>query len=262
MRYLVVKTDHHIVEPGMQLEGVDTAARAKAVVQSICSEPVHLECIVDLGDVGDTALNPNRAAAEGSVEAYKHAAEILSPINDRSLYLPGNHDSPALLLEALGSRWERSSNGCSVHHIPGVTLIGIDLRSGPVATGELREETASELSKALEQAGRCIILSHYPWRPSDNPWIESNARVTNGERVAAILAPHREKIVGAFHGHLHSWWTGSYAGISFYGCGGSAGGFVFEPEKPTNSRNPLAPFGYLLVGYDEQGGLLVRPRFI
>lgn len=262
MRYFAVKTDHHIVEPGMQLEGVDTAARAKAVVESISAEPVGLECIVDLGDVGDTALNPKRAEAEGSPEAYKHAAEILSPINERTLYLPGNHDSPSLLLEALGSHWDSSSHGCSVHQIPGVTLIGIDLRAGPVATGELREETAVELSKALELAGKCIILSHYPWRPSDSPWIEAHARVTNGDRVAAILSPHRHKILGAFHGHLHSWWSGCFAGISFYGCGGSAGGFVFEPEHATNSRNPAAPFGYLLVGYDEHDSMLVRPRFI
>jgi 3',5'-cyclic AMP phosphodiesterase CpdA len=262
MRYFIVKSDHHIVEAGSQLEGVDTAARARAVVEKICSEQVPVECVIDLGDVADTVLNPRRAEAEASREAYNHAAEVLAPLNDRTLYIPGNHDTPEFLYERLGNRWSSSRSGCMVHELAGLTLIGVDFRTGPIATGELREETAFELSKALEKSGRCVIVSHYPWRPCDNAWLEANGRITNRERVAEILSPHRDKILGAFYGHLHTWWTGTHAGMPMFGCGGSAGAFTFEPGSAPHHKDLAEPFGYYLVGYDDQGALLVRPRFV
>lgn len=262
MRYFIVKTDHHIVEPGELLEGIDTAARSRLAVEKILSERVPIEIIVDLGDVADTASNPARLEAEGNAESYQHAASILAPLADKTIYLPGNHDAPKIMQEHLLSLWDSSTNGCSVKELPGLTLIGLDFRLGPIATGKLRPETAEELEQVLRKTRRCVILSHFPWHACDNGWVEENGRVLNGADVGAILSRHREKILGAFHGHLHAWWSGSYFGIPTFSSAGLAIAFNWEPDTLRPQHAPSVPLGYLLVGYTDQESLLVRSRFV
>ncbi len=262
MRYFIVKTDHHIVEPGYLLEGIDTAARSRLAVEKILSEQVPIEVIADLGDVADTVSEPVRLKAEASAEAYQHAASILVPLAGKTIYLPGNHDTPTLMREHLPGVWDSSRDGCSVKEIPGLTLIGLDLRVGPVATGQLRPETAEELERQLKGTQRCVILSHYPWHECDNRWIEENGRTLNGEALGQILSRHREKVAGAFHGHLHSWWSGVHYGIPIFASAGLAVAFDTEPGPGKPKHELAVPLGYFLVGYSDHGSLLVRSRFV
>lgn len=262
MRYFIFKTDHHIVEPGHRLDGVDTATQAKAAVAKVLAEQVPIEWIIDAGDVGDTVSTPNRGEAEGSVETYEHALSILAPINDKTLYIPGNHDYPSRMYDVLGDRWDSNQNGVMVKELSGLTLIGIDLRIDSWAVGTMRPETAQELSKLLPRCKRCMIFSHYLWRPTDNSFIQKAAHVNNAEEVGAILGKHRDKIIAAFHGHLHSWWTGTYCGIPIYGCAGSAMGFIIEPGPDPIVITKKSPLGYYLIGVNDDGSVLVRPRYI
>jgi hypothetical protein len=251
MRYFIVKTDHHIVEPGHLLEGIDTAARSRLAVEKILSEQVPIEVIADLGDVADTVSEPVRLEAEATAEAYLHAASILAPLAERTIYLPGNHDTPALMREHLPGVWDSSKDGCSVKEIHGLTLIGLDLRLGPVATGQLRPETAEELERQLKGTRRCVIQ-----------WIEESGRTLNGEALGQILSRHREKVAGAFHGHLHSWWSGAHYGIPTFASAGLAVAFDTEPGPGKPKHELAVPLGYFLVGYSDHGSLLVRSRFL
>ena len=262
MRYFIVKTDHHIVEPNHPLSKVDTAARAKAVVAKILEERVPIDFIVDTGDVCDSISTPVREEAEATSQSYEHALSILGPINEKSLYIAGNHDCPALMYEILGDRWDSNKNGVMVKQSSGVTLVGVDLRIGTSAIGMLRPESAQELRAELARAKKVILFSHYLWRPTDCDFVEREIRVSNGAEMADILRGYKEKILGAFHGHLHVWWSGSHAGIPLYGGAGSAFGFDLEPGSVPFAIDPTRPLGYYLVGLGDDGSLLVRPRFI
>ena len=142
------------------------------------------------------------------------------------------------------------------------SLLGLDLRLGPIATGRLRPETAEELEQQLRKTKRCVILSHYPWHECDNDWIEQSGRTLNGSDLGAILSRHREKIAGAFHGHLHAWWSGSHFGIPTFACAGMAVAFDSEPGPGRPMHDLSVPLGYFLVGYTDHGSLLVRSRFL
>lgn len=262
MRYFIVKTDQHIIEPNNTLYGIDTRTPAIKFVDKILKEPVPIDFIVDTGDVADTIKDTNRLTAEATLDAYQHAKEILAPLASKTLYIPGNHDLPELMYKTLGDHWDKRSAGCMTKQYGEISLIGIDTRTGAEATAFLRPETEIAVDEALSKATKSILFTHYPWRTTDNGWIEKDGRVTNGQSFEKLLKKHKQKIISIFHGHLHAWWFGSCCGIPVHCATGSALGFHTEPQGDKIEKYFDAPLGYFLVAVDDSDNLLVRARFI
>lgn len=262
MNYIGVITDPHIVEPGLCLNGVDTATRARRIVAAIKSEPVEIELLVTLGDMCDTARNPNRALAVASRESYANARAILADISCPQLHLPGNHDAPELLFEELGNSWQSSNGNLYLRQFGETALIGIDCRTGPEPTGTVSEDTLRSLQAELQRAKHAIIFTHYPWHSWDNQRIDRDLKVLNGSRIEEILNQHRNRVVAAFHGHLHIWSTAIVNSLPIFGVAGSSFSFDLEPKGSTPEKIVPGPLGYVLVGVGQDGEISVRPRFL
>ena len=262
MRYFIVKSDQHVIEAGQKLYGIDTNKNAGLLVEQILRETVPVEVLVNLGDAADSAYEPNRFLALASAESYQQAGRIFAPVLNKTLQIPGNHDNPELIYRLLGDNWSSRKNACCVFQFGAITFIGVDLRTGPEATGYLRPDTGAELDRLLQDSRQAIIFTHFPWYPTDNEWVDGSGRVTNGEVFGAVLVRNQAKILAVFHGHLHTWWSGTYAGIPHYSLAGSAVGFRMSPKETQTEQPCLGPLGYLLVGVRADGSLLVRPRFL
>lgn len=260
--YVAIVTDQHIVEPDLTLYGLNTAASTKALVESLRKESVHLDRVVSLGDLADTANNPDRNRAVGTVESYKHARDILSELRTPLLPLPGNHDEPELMTEFFPPAWENHTHG--VHHstIGRTTLIGIDLRTGPEATGFAKAETIKTLDMVLSRSTKAIIFSHYPIFDLNNQLIDTELSTVNRADIHDVLRRHASKISASFHGHLHLWVSGHKEGLMSYGVPSSSFSFVLEPE----GKGPITvgdqPCGYVLLGINDDGSVMIRPRFL
>ena len=262
LRYFVVKTDQHTVEPGRTLNRLDTAGSAERLCACIGAEPVEIEAVVDLGDVADTVVNPDRVTAVGTVESYTHARSILGNLPGIQLYLPGNHDDPSLLFDIMGNHWAASQDGVYTYKLGGICLVGIDARVGPEPVGLVRAESLRELEQVLQRESRVILFSHYSWHEVDNRRINEGLRITNHGPLRALLTQYRGKILAFFHGHLHQWWSAVVDGIPIFTVPGSAFPFDLPPHSPELEKIIDAPVGYLLVGVSEEGSILVRQRFI
>jgi Icc protein len=260
--YVAVITDQHIVEPERTLYGLNTRASTQALVEQLRQESVPLEAIVSLGDLADTAHNPNRKTAVATLESYTHARDLFSELRAPLLPLPGNHDEPTLMSSFFPPSWQHHEHGVHHSNLAGTTLIGIDLRTGPEATGFATKETIQTLEKVLTGSTRAIILSHYPLFDLDNQRIDAELSTINRADIQVVLREHAHKISACFHGHLHLWVSGYSDGIASHGVPSSSFSFSLEPQgkgKETVSDNPC---GYILLGINEDGSIIVRPRFL
>ncbi len=259
--YIALCSDMHIVEPGQKLMGLDTSLRAAALAKALRNEPVRLEFVACLGDLCDTVSTPNRGEAVATRSAYAHAREILGQLPAPLISLPGNHDHPAIMSEEFPAEWSSSHSGVSQLLINGTQVIGIDVRTGPEATGELSLESLRQLEASLHSCQRAIILSHNPLFSLDSPRCNSALSVTNRGALAPILERHRNKVLGLFHGHLHLWIAAALGGITSYCVPSASFGFSLEPLSSEREALSATPVGYLLVGLGDDGSLFVRPRF-
>ncbi|MEY4669844.1 MAG: hypothetical protein RL518_2543 [Pseudomonadota bacterium] len=260
--YFAVITDQHIVEPGRTLYGLNTRASTEALVEHLRHETVPLKGIISLGDLADTALESERGNAVGSREAYAHARSLLSELCMPFYALPGNHDAPSLLNEYFPSAWHVHENGVYSSTVHGLTFIGIDLRTGAEPTGLATPESIQTLDTVLHASTRAIILSHYPLFDLDNRRIDTELSTINRGEVQAVLQLHGSKIAACLHGHLHLWIAGNQNGILTYGVPSSSFTFILEPQGITRETVGEHPCGYLLLGIDDAGSIIVRPRFL
>jgi Icc protein len=260
--YFAVITDQHIVEQDLSLYGLNTRASTQALVEQLRQESVPLQGIVSLGDLADTAIEPNRMTAVGTEAAYTHAQELFGELRLPLLPLPGNHDEPSLLEKFFPAAWQHHNHGVHHSNIAGVTLIGIDLRTGPEPTGFASAESIETLDSLLTASDRAVIFSHYPLFDLDNARIDSELSTINRTEVQEVLRRHASKIAACFHGHLHLWITGAQDGILTHGVPSSSFSFVLEPQSADDIRIGEQPCGYLLLGVNDDGSIVVRPRFL
>lgn len=260
--YIAVKTDQHMIEPNGLLNGRDTNASAKRLMDAIRQETVPLSAVIDLGDLADTIRNPDRNTAVATEESYLHAKSLSEGLPGVQLRLPGNHDDPKLLKELLGTGWDEKSEQCGTWKLGPTTFVGLDLRTGPEPTGYLNEETAIALEQVLKSEDKCVVCTHFPIFPSDNGRIDQGLSITNLEKLLEIVRRYSDKITGVLHGHIHLWWSVTYNGIPSYCSTGSGMAFRLEPQSDEYEKIIPQPLGYLLVGVKDDGSLIVRPRYI
>ena len=261
-RHLALITDSHIVEPQTDLGSFGTNRSALRLLDMLHSETVPLDGAVFLGDLCDTSCNPDRRKAVASAASYENAESILSSLKCPKFHIPGNHDDPNLLDEIHSSSWQHTSSGLRTVRIHDVDLLAVDVRTGPEATGYLRQETLQALDKALHDSRRAIILSHFPLVDFDSSQLNDTLSTINRGELRPLFERHREKILGLFHGHLHLWSSVVAHGIPSYGLPSSAFPFMWEPNGGTPHPQSSPAKGYIVMGIAPDSSLTMRWRFL
>ncbi len=204
----VILSDLHIVPPGHDSHGVDTAARARRAVAELAANHADAEFCVLLGDLAD----------HGAPEAYALLKEILAPLPMTQHFLLGNHDHRANLLAAFPNVAHAGDGFVqSVLDTKQGRFIFLDSHEPGHVNGVLCDTRLAWLAARLDEAkGMPVyVFVHHP--PFDiGNWMDEIK--LKSPRVAEVLKAHGD-VRHIFSGHTHRHSSGVWHGMPFANVG-------------------------------------------
>ena len=193
-------SDLHLVPPGRLLGGVDPMRQLRSVLARIERLEVAPAFIVVSGDLTD----------DGSAESYEVVNEVLSELGDGGtpvLLALGNHDDRATFRRVVLGE-ERADDQDPYYHsrlIDGLRVIVLDSTIPGEAGGALGAAQLAWLEGELEMPaprGNLIVL-HHPCRLAGPAHHYPAFIVREAAALEAIVARHRDRVVGVLAGHSH-----------------------------------------------------------
>jgi len=235
-------SDLHLkTEPGSRLWGADVDAGLFAVLADIRQRQPAPDLILVTGDlVGDEP------------SAYHRLREILSTLALPVYCLPGNHDFPMAMGQALHSGLVRRKRYLATDHWQ-LVLLDSSFPGSPIghlASGEL---ALIDTALATRPDLHTLVCLHHNPLPVGTRWLDTMT-VSNGAALLAILDryPHVRAVV---FGHIHGEFTAVRNNIHLLAT--PATSVQFKPNTPdpqVDERPPgyrwleLYPDGTLATG--------------
>jgi len=224
---------------------------AEALVGAIRQLPFQIDFILHTGDV----------CADPLPENYRLALEILRPLEQPLIMLPGNHDSLELMREILSDGERRRVMGDDHIAIRGYHLLTIDGSGAddplaPTLSEEQIERFAAALSRTQDEP--LLAAAHYPFIRTGVPWIDEQSRIQNGERIHDILTRHRGQVAGVFFGHIHQAAVSVCDGVTYACCPSAWSNFAGYPGMASAEADPGTPGGFNLVMIRENRSFIRR----
>lgn len=224
---IVQITDLHLKTEPSRLWGADVDAGLNAVLAQIRARNPAPDFVLATGDlVGDEP------------EAYGRLREILESLDVPVYCLPGNHDFPAAMGQALRGglvRWER-------HLVAGnwqLVLLDTSFPGTPVghlAPGEL---ALLDTALAAHPELHALVCLHHNPLPVDTIWLDTMT-VVNGEALFAVLERY-PRVRAVVWGHIHGEFAGRRSNIQLFAT--PATSVQFKPNTPEPLVDELPP-GY------------------
>lgn len=193
-------SDPHLRPRGVLYQGlVDSNAMFDAAVRQLNSLPQRPDVVIMSGDLVD----------EGSAEEYAHARELLAPIREPLLMIPGNHDEREAFRQSFPEHVYLPQSG-PLHFIATefgpVRIIGLDITVPGRHHGDMDDNAVAWLDAALaREADRpTIIMLHQHPFASGIPYIDKYD-CRQGERIAEVVSryPAVERVLcGHIHRHM------------------------------------------------------------
>jgi len=165
-------------------------------------------------------------AEDGSKAAYERVIEHLGVFSCPKAFIPGNHDDPALMQDALGGAGFLSG---PVLDWGGWTLALLDSTVENDPAGFLDEEQFGALEQAQSQQNPTMVFVHHPPMVVGAEWIDRYP-LRQAQRFLDALDPKWVKVVG--FGHVHQVFSAQLNGIQF----------LSAPATSTNSQAQMAHF--------------------
>ena len=193
-------SDLHLARPGKLLAGVDPMRQMRDVLARIKQLDVTPAFIVVSGDLSD----------DGSAESYEVVNEVLKELGAGRtpvLLALGNHDDRATFHRVVLGE-EHSGNEGPYYHsqlIDGLRVIVLDSTIPGNVGGALGAEQLAWLEVQLGEPaprGNLIVL-HHPCRLAGPAHHYPAFIVREAADLEAIVARHRDRVVGVLAGHSH-----------------------------------------------------------
>lgn len=233
-------TDTHIKLPGkLAYKKVDTAAMLRRCVEELLALKPQPDLILLTGDLVDL----------GRPEEYDHLKSILSPLKQRIIAIPGNHDERDAMRDAFASGGYLPRDGkflqFAVDEYP-LRIIGLDTLIPMQGGGELCAERLAWLDEALRQKPDTptLVMMHHP------PFVTGIGHMDKiglkgRETFAEIVAQHPQ-IELILCGHLHRVIHARVGGRPAMTCPSPAHQVALDidPEAPSCFR--MEPPGFML----------------
>ena len=212
----------------------------ESLLEAIQQLPFNIDFILHTGDV----------CAEPPEENYHLALDYLRSLEQPLFMLPGNHDSADMMREVLSDGDQRRVLGDECVTIKGYHLLTIDGSEAedplaPTLAEKQIEGFGDQLSQT--QGDPVLVAAHYPLIKTGVPWIDDSARIQNGERIHDLLAPHHDRVVGGFFGHIHQVANSTCDGITYTCCPSTWFGFTGFPGMQAAGADLDTPGGFNLV---------------
>jgi Icc protein len=202
-------SDLHLVRPGQILAGVDPMRQMRDVMTRVKQLDVTPVFIVISGDLSD----------DGSVESYEVVNEVLQELGAGGtpvLLALGNHDDRAAFHRVVLGEECADAQGPYYHSqlIDGLRVIVLDSTIPGDVGGALGSTQLAWLEAQLEEPtprGNLIVL-HHPCRLASPAHHYPAFIVREAAELEAIVARHRDRVVGVLAGHSHQANSAPYGG--------------------------------------------------
>ena len=225
MKVLQITYSHLRPRPGQSLLGVDTAESLRAVLAQAFRESTP-ELVIASGDL----------AHDPETQSYRRFQAVLRDFHEgATLFLPGNHDLSAPLVETLSGPdamtlgdWEVLGFDSHADHQPEAELSAVDLAA-------LQDRISRSAAVHL------LLACHHPPVDVGCPWLDKD-RIKNGGELLEWLAEDT-RVRGVVFGHVHQVVERQHKGIAVLGTPSTC--FQFAPgsarfaiDEATGSRQP------------------------
>lgn len=193
LRLLQITDTHLVGDPAGAQRGIVTLESLRAVLRA--SPPAAADVVLLTGDV-----------VHDDIEGYAWARRELLDCGRPVLCIPGNHDDPQLLREALDGEPFRH---CGHHDFGPWRIVMLDSHVPGGAEGLLRDDELERLDAALADAPRqhaLVVLHHHPV-DSGSRWLDTVGLV-NSAAFLEVIDRHAS-VRGILWGHVHQAHDGS-----------------------------------------------------
>jgi 3',5'-cyclic-AMP phosphodiesterase len=248
-------SDLHLAPPGQLLAGVDSIRQMRSVLARINQLDVTPAFIVISGDLTDN----------GSVESYEVVKEVLQELGAGAtpVFLAlGNHDDRATFRQiVLGE--ERFDHQGPYHHsqlVDGLRVIVLDSTIPGDVGGALGATQLSWLETQLGDPaprGNLIVL-HHPCRLAAPAHHYPAFIVQEAAALEAIVARHRDRVVGVLAGHSHQANSAPFGGTLH----ATAPALLCQLDFFAGEEYRPVPGGGFNLCQIDDGGLIVCPVLI
>ena len=249
----VILTDPHFVPEGEPLYGLDPRANLARAVEVINRDHPDIAFVILLGDL----------TQRGERAAYASIAETLAPLRAPLIPLTGNHDSRAMLREALPQA-DSDPDGFvqALRVFDAASILTLDTldEGGGSSAGVLCRERLSFLEQSLNEAPVDRPLLMFQHHPPFDTGLQAMDRIklANPEEEWAVIARSRRPDY-LFMGHVHRPVSGLWRGIPFHIQRGVSHqvGFEFENVDGIPGSHEGPDYALVEVG---AGGIVIHQR--
>ena len=250
-------TDHHLLETEETIrDGFCPGYSLRMVMRHIAQNTAsNADFIISTGDLVEPDTDATYQCAM-KLLGINSAAALPGPqwANVEGLqqypmyFLPGNHDSRALMTKHLFSATPQPPmlyNFTFEHK--GVQFVFMDW--GPDSQAHLYPETREFLSQALQADAPSVIVTHQHVKKIGSRWLDAYL-ADNLNEFWEVVLPEKDKVLGILSGHVHITYEEEYHGVPIYGLRSTAYPFLRTDEI----QLILAPPHYRFVSI--QNGVL------
>lgn len=209
MVMLVQITDTHILPPGKMLYGrIDTAFHLAETVKSINQMQPQPDVVLITGDLVE----------KGDRDSYHHFIELIEPLQMPLYIIPGNHDSPRVMLEIFaGTPYFPASDNTFQYTIDDFPFRILSLNSCSEGTDlpEFCEQRLSWLDHQLGQSHKpALIALHHPPMATGIELIDMGGFAWF-QGLKSVLAKHTQVRL-VICGHCHTDLVGRIGQVPVY----------------------------------------------
>lgn len=238
-------SDPHILAPGELLIGkIDTANYLRRAVAALDRLPQPADVVLVTGDL----------ANDGRPAEYAHFTELLAPVRQPVVLLPGNHDDTGELARLLADRRIATIDPDSLP----VRLVTLDTNIPRDPRGRLGDAQIADLDRRL--AARpdhpTIVALHHP------PFVTMIGHMDaigllDKEALAEVIVRHPQ-VLRVVCGHMHRAITTTFAGVTTMSCPSTAHAVALDLTHDGPAAWTTEPPGMLLHCWQDDVGLVTH----
>ena len=218
-------TDLHLYgNAGGRLRGVETDSSLRNVLKDADSAAIDHSAILVTGDI-----------VQDDPTGYLRFKSILGAERNPVLCIPGNHDEPDAMRQAL---MEAPFRYCGAHLIGAWHFVMLDSYDPGHVGGRLAQAELERLDAVLKQspAHALVCLHHHPV-PMGSRWLDTIG-LANADEFWSVIDGHSH-VRGVLWGHVHQVYEGERNGVRLLGTPST--GAQFQPHSERYAVDSLPP---------------------
>ncbi len=225
VRLLLLSDPHLFADSGGSLRGVETLGSLQRVLADVAARRLKYEAVICTGDI-----------VNDEPEGYAHFARELAALGKPVYCIPGNHDDPSRLREALAAP-PFQVGGCT--DLGAWRIVLLDSVLPGKARGHLAEAELRALDAALSGSDRfaMICVHHHPV-PMASRWLDA-VGIDNADALFEVLDAHSQ-VRAICWGHVHQYFDARRRGVRLLATPSTCAQFMPLAEQFAVDARPPA----------------------